>query len=82
MQSARIRTMAQLGAFIAQARADRGLAQTALAERAGVSVPWLSQVGNGKPTADARRILDVLGANVQLTLQPQNATSPKNHPDE
>ncbi|MCD7100732.1 hypothetical protein [Pseudoclavibacter sp. 13-3] len=48
-------------------------------------MPWLSQVENGKPAADARRILDVLdvlGATVQLTLQPQNATSPKSDSDE
>lgn len=71
-----IRTCRDLGAAIRQARIDQGLTQAALAGRARVSRPWLSEVETGKRTAEVGRVmwvLDALGLAVTIV--------PADHPD-
>jgi HTH-type transcriptional regulator/antitoxin HipB len=70
-----IRTMADIGWAIREARVERGLTQAQLARSAKVSVPWLSQVERGKVAADFQRILDVadtLGCEITFTATEQS----------
>ncbi|MCY4104130.1 MAG: helix-turn-helix domain-containing protein [bacterium] len=58
-----------LGLVLQQLRRRRGLAQAELAERADVGRKWLSQVENGKQTAEiglVMRVLYVLGYGIEL----------------
>lgn len=57
-----LQTSRELGTAIRRARLDKDLSQAELAERAGVGRPWLSEVENGKRTAEIGRILLVLSA--------------------
>ena len=50
----------EVGKIIAAARRHRGLTQTQLASAIGVTQNWLSEVENGKDTAQVGRILRVL----------------------
>lgn len=51
---------AEVGKIIAAARRHCGLTQTQLARSVGVTQNWLSEVENGKDTAQIGRILRVL----------------------
>lgn len=65
----RVRTAKELGAFIRSARRDAGLSQTMLAARLNVGQKWLSEVENGKATAEigmVLRLLAALGTTVDL----------------
>ena len=56
-------TVRDLGAALRAARQASGLSQESLAERAGVSRPWLSRLETGaNPGAELRKVLDVLNA--------------------
>ena len=62
-------SMGDIGAAIRARRRELGYTQTELADRVGVGVTFLSQVENGKETAEAGKILHVLqmlGMNVYL----------------
>lgn len=50
-----------LGRAIRGRRRDRDMTQAQLADAAGVSAKWLSEVENGKPTAEIGKIMGVLG---------------------
>ena len=63
-----IRTTRDLGAAIRQARRDRALTQAALAKKAKVSRPWLSELESGKRTVEVGRMLSVLDA-LDLSLE-------------
>jgi HTH-type transcriptional regulator/antitoxin HipB len=67
-------TVREFGAALRQARADAGLTQGELAERAGVSRRWVSAVETGaRPGAELTRILAVaeaLGQRLELTPIP------------
>lgn len=68
-------TVRELGAALRDARRASGLSQEALAERAGVSRPWLSRLETGaNPGAELRKVLDVLTA---LGLAVKLGPSPK-----
>lgn len=57
------------GLVLRQLRRRSGLAQAELAELADVGRKWLSQVENGKPTAEiglVMRVLYVLGYGIEL----------------
>ena len=56
----RIRTAADLGAFIRGRRTELEMDQSALAERAGTSRKWLVEVEQGKPRAEIGLILRTL----------------------
>ena len=56
----RIRTAADLGAFIRERRAKLGMDQIALAKKAGTSRKWLVEVEQGKPGAEIGLILRTL----------------------
>ncbi len=57
------------GLVVRDLRRRASLSQSAVAERAGVSRVWLSQMENGKPTVElgkVLRVLDVLGHGVDV----------------
>lgn len=56
----RIRTAADLGAFIRDRRTNLGMDQAALAKKAGTSRKWLVEVEQGKPGAEFGLILRTL----------------------
>ncbi len=65
----RIRTAADLGAFIRERRTEFGMDQSALAKKAGTSRKWLVEVEQGKPRAEIGlilRTLKSLGVSVDL----------------
>lgn len=62
-----VRTMADVGAVMREAREDAGLTQVELARRARVSREWLVKVESGRTSAELPRILAVL-AVLDLTL--------------
>ncbi len=57
-----IQTSKAFGSEVRRARKDQGLSQAALAERAGVGRPWLSELETGKRTVELGRALAVLNA--------------------
>ena len=65
----RIRTAADLGAFIRERRTKLGMDQISLAKKAGTSRKWLVEVEQGKPGAEIGlilRTLKSLGVSVDL----------------
>ncbi len=65
----RIRTAADLGAFIRERRTQLGMDQISLAKKAGTSRKWLVEVEQGKPRAEIGlilRTLKSLGVSVDL----------------
>ncbi len=66
----RIRTAADLGAFIRERRTKLGMDQIALAKKAGTSRKWLVEVEQGKPRAEIGLILRTLkGLGVSVDLK-------------
>ncbi len=64
----------KLGAAIKDCRKKLGLTQTQLADLAGVSLNYVSQLENGKPKTQLDKLLaviDVLG--LELALTPGNS---------
>ena len=64
-----IRTSNEIGAAIRTERKRQGLTQTDLADLCGVSLTFISNLENGKPTAEARESphrLITLGLDVYL----------------
>ncbi|WP_286310379.1 helix-turn-helix domain-containing protein [Agromyces mangrovi Wang et al. 2018] len=59
---AKLRSPADLGLAIQQARLANGLTQTELADRLGISQRSVSEVESGRPTIWARRVFDLLSA--------------------
>lgn len=57
-----VRTVAQLGAVVRRLRNDRDWSQGQLAQAAGVSRVFVSQLENGKARAEVRLVLSVLQA--------------------
>lgn len=59
----------QFGAALRSMRLHQGMTQAELAERAQVTRKWLSQVENGKRTAEIGlvcRVVGILGHEIQL----------------
>lgn len=71
-----IRTTKDLAGAIRHLRQNAELTQVALAERAGVSSKWISDVESGKSSLRFTTVLRLLDAlDVDLTLQPRDAPS-------
>jgi HTH-type transcriptional regulator/antitoxin HipB len=69
-----LRTPRAIGALIRSARQAKGFDQASLAEQAGVSRQWVSEVENGKPSAEVGLILRALAVlDVHLSYQPPPA---------
>ena len=62
-----IRTSIEIGAAIRTERRQQGLTQTELADLCGVSLSFVSNLENGKPTAELAKALTVL-TNLGLDL--------------
>lgn len=62
MDGIEVRTVAQLGAVVRRLRNDRDWSQSQLAEAAGVSRVFVSQLENGKARAEVRLVLSLLQA--------------------
>lgn len=58
----KIRTAADLGAFIRERRFTLGMDQSDLAEKAGTSRKWIVEVEQGKPRAEVGLVLRTLKA--------------------
>jgi len=62
MDEVEVRTAAQIGAVVRRLRQDRNWSQRELAEIAGVSRVFVSQLENGKARAEMRLVLALLQA--------------------
>jgi HTH-type transcriptional regulator / antitoxin HipB len=71
-----IRSATDLGAAIQDARREAGLTQADLAERAGVSRPYLAQVERGRSSRLLELVLDLLRV-LDLELIVRRRTSPR-----
>jgi len=57
-----IRSAKEFGTLVRSEREERGWSQSQLAERVGVSLPWISQFERGKATAQIDLVLKTLAA--------------------
>jgi ribosome-binding protein aMBF1 (putative translation factor) len=55
-----VRTARDFGALIKDARAKAGMSQSELARRLKTTQGWVSEVENGKPTAEIGRVLKAI----------------------
>lgn len=67
--------LSTIGHVVHAKRKNSGLTQQQLADRAGVSRKWISELENGKSSAELRPILDVLQA-MGFTLQLAHLPTP------
>ncbi len=74
-----IRTTGELGAAIKGRRTDLGWSQAGLAKAANVSRPWLSELEQGKRSAQVGLVLAVLDA-LDLSLRLDEAAAPGSAP--
>ena len=66
----RIRTAADLGAFIRERRTRLGMDQIEMAKKAGTSRKWIVEVERGKPGAEIGLILRTLkGLEISIDLE-------------
>jgi HTH-type transcriptional regulator/antitoxin HipB len=71
----RTRTPGELGALVRERRHDLRLSQQQLADRAGVSRPWLVAVEHGHPRAELGKLLALLAElGLVVDLFPDTAT--------
>ena len=71
-----------IGHVVRAERKSRGLSQQELADLAGVSRKWLSELENAKPNAEIKPVLAVLqalGFTLQLAKQPTPAFDLQEH---
>lgn len=72
----RIKSVENLGQLVSDQRKQRGWSQTQLADKAGVSRLWISQLENGKETVEFGLVLRTMRA-LDLTLDAaKQATNP------
>lgn len=75
----KIRTAADLGAFIRERRVKLEMDQSDLAEKAGTSRKWIVEVEQGKPRAEiglVLRTLKTLGVSLDIAIDhAQNASA-------
>lgn len=55
-----VKTVADIGRLIREARTRSGMSQGALASRFGTTQSWISEIENGKETAEIGKVLKVL----------------------
>lgn len=76
----RLRSASDIGNVIHNERRDRGMSQSELAAVVGVSRKWLSDVENGKDTAEVGMVLMVLRKlriDLQVAERPQPMVDPE-----
>ena len=74
----RIHSMADVAAAVRGRRLDRGLSQSELAQRSGISRKWISEFEAGKATAEFAlviRILEALELNLDLSEDTSSAAT-------
>ena len=74
----RMRTAADLGAFIRERRLKLGMNQSELAGKAGTSRKWIVEVEQGKPRAEiglVLRTLKTLGISLDIAVDRTQNTS-------
>ena len=80
-----ISTAQDIGDIVRTARKDQKTTQTELACLSGVGVRFISELENGKPTAELGKVLAVIQClGLTLNLQPrswQHGTSDKGQPE-
>lgn len=67
-----VRSSEDLGLAVASARKGRGFSQQQFADLAGVGRRFVSELENGKPTAEIGKVLQVLtalGIDIQLKVR-------------
>jgi HTH-type transcriptional regulator/antitoxin HipB len=72
----RIQSIADAAAAVRGHRLDRGLSQSELAKRSGISRKWISEFEAGKATAEfglVIRVLETLGLSLDLSEGPSPA---------
>ena len=71
-----VRTAADMGRLIREARGRAGLSQGVLARRSGTTQSWISEVENGKETAEIGKVLGILAVlGLELDLSdPRDAS--------
>ena len=72
----RIRTPRELGGFVRHTRRRKGLTQASLADRAGVTRRWLSDLESGKASVEMGLVLatlDALGVALEVTEAPASS---------
>ena len=68
----KVRSTEQLGLAVACARKERGYSQQQFADLAGVGRRFVSDLENGKPTAEIGKVLQILtalGIDMQLKVR-------------
>ena len=69
-QRARLRSAADLGLAVQQARLAEGISQTALADRLGISQRSISEIESGRTTIQLRRLFELMReTGVELTAE-------------
>ena len=76
-----VRAAADVGRLIREARVRNGLSQATLAHRFGTTQSWISEVENGKETAEIGKVLHVLASlGLELDLSdPRDARREPRH---
>lgn len=73
MQKSHLEKAKRLGSVIKISRKNLRLSQTELADLAGVSLNYVSQLEKGKPKIQLDKLLDVLGVlGLELEIKPGN----------
>jgi HTH-type transcriptional regulator/antitoxin HipB len=74
----RVHSMGDVAAAVRGRRLDRGLSQSELARRSGISRKWISEFEAGKPTAEFAlviRVLEALGWRLELSEESKAAAT-------
>ncbi len=74
MRKTHLEISKELGSTIKKCRKNLRLSQTELADLAGVSLNYISQLEKGKPKIQLDKLLDVLGIlGLELEVKPGNS---------
>ena len=71
----RLSNAADLGRYVKDRRRSASMTQAQLADRAGVSLRWLSGLESGKPTAEVGlvfKVMSALGLFLDARLEPKD----------
>ena len=74
----KVHSTADVAAAVRGRRLDRGLSQSELAKRSGISRKWISEFEAGKTTAEFAlviRVLEALGMDLDLSEDPNAAVT-------
>ena len=69
MRNTTMKTMQEIGAYVARTRREQGITQLELSQAADVGRRFVVELENGKETLQAGKLLKVLGLlGIELTL--------------